>query len=308
MFTRTFARNCSVLAASVAAIAVGSGCSTTSKHSSLPQTHMLAGYDDFDTPGKRAPNAKTLYRLGKLLESQGQIAQAEAVWMSCIDRYPAFSPAYTELASIQMATNRDAKAVNTLEAGLAKQPNDHVLLNNLGMCFMMNKQFSGAFEAFSKARDLDPNNSKYTANAALALGMLGRTDEALALYQTIMPMQRAQQNLNVISQAMGVELQAATPTPTPVTGTQASSASSRQTTSEPTTSEEWTSSTANSQPAATPTTSSAASSWENTSLEAPVKSSTFSPTSMPTKSAKASKKDSSKTTQTAGATGKDQPN
>lgn len=200
-----YTSKCALLAVAIVTVAFGSGCSTTHRTSSLPQTHMLDGYDDFETAGQRAPSAKTLYRLASLLAAQERYQQAEAVLVSAIERYRNFSPAYSQLASIQLRTDRLEDAVSTIEAGLAVQPNDHVLLNNLGLCMMIQKEYGSAYEAYNAAWALAPTNKRYAANAALALGMLGRTNEAREIYSSIMPTSGANHNISVINKALGID-------------------------------------------------------------------------------------------------------
>jgi Flp pilus assembly protein TadD len=209
MLTLPNVRTCLLVAAALLVFSVASGCSTSSRTSSLPQSHMLNGYEDFDTAGARAPSAKTLYRLAQLLVGQNQLPQAEAVLMNTIERYPKFSPAYSELASIQLRKNHLEHAIATLEAGIEAQPNDPVLHNNLGLCMMIKKEYELAYEACHTAWSLAPENARFAANAALALGMLGRTDESRAIYEQIMSTGHVHHNMDVIHKALDNNVQSA---------------------------------------------------------------------------------------------------
>lgn len=208
MFTFPKART-GVLVAAALVLAGAAGCKSSSKTSTLPQASDLQGFDDFETPGERAPSAKTLYRLAQLLESTDRFAQAEAVLVSTIDRYEKFSPAYSALASIQLRTSQLEEAIHTLEAGLAFQPNDPVLHNNLGLCMMMKKEYELAHQAYNTAWTIAPSNTRYAANTALALGMMGRMEESRAIYQQIMSANAVDHNMTIIYNALDEEVRAA---------------------------------------------------------------------------------------------------
>lgn len=197
------------LAAAALSVAM-TGCNTSTRTSTLPQSHTLAGFDDFDTAGERAPSAKTMYRLAELFEAQNRLPQAEAMHASTIERYPKFSPAYSELASIQMRTDRLDDAIATLRKGIAMQPNDPVLHNNLGMCMLVAKDYKAAHECCNTAWKLAPDSTRYAANTALALGMLGRTEEARLVYEQVMPSNGASRNITIIQSALGIDPSAAT--------------------------------------------------------------------------------------------------
>ena len=80
----------------------------------------------------------------------------------------------------------------------AREP---VLLNNLGICLLLRKEYVRALEHFTGAAGLVPENEKYRANMATALGLLGRQEESLALLQQILPGDKAQYNAEVLRNA-----------------------------------------------------------------------------------------------------------
>jgi Flp pilus assembly protein TadD len=75
------------------------------------------------------------------------------------------------------------------------------MTNNLGMCWLMRGDYAKASEEFTRACGLAPQNARYRSNLAVALGMMGRYDESLALFAQVVPAGTAHYNLYVICQA-----------------------------------------------------------------------------------------------------------
>jgi tetratricopeptide (TPR) repeat protein len=92
-------------------------------------------------------------------------------------------------------------AMGVLSAGLKRRPRDTVLLNDLGMCCMLKKDYPAAREYFAQATALDGDNARYRTNMAAATAMLGRYDDALAMYMEVLPPADAHYNLSVICEA-----------------------------------------------------------------------------------------------------------
>jgi adenylate cyclase len=156
---------------------------------------------EFDAPDNRPPTAKTLYSMADILATQGKDAECEFVLRRCLGEYPQFTPAYNRLAELQMRQGRVHEAVDTLSVALEISPRDPVLLNNMGMCLLVRKEYDKAMERFGQAAGVVPENKKYRANMATALGLMGRDEEALALWCQILPETQARHNMEVIRKA-----------------------------------------------------------------------------------------------------------
>ena len=88
-----------------------------------------------------------------------------------------------------------------MAAGHAIAPQNPVILNNLGMCQMLNNEYGPALKCFMEATKLAPANARYQANMAVALGMLGEYDLALDVYKNTVPAAEAHYNLAVLCEA-----------------------------------------------------------------------------------------------------------
>ena len=163
--------------------------------------HPPDGAEAFDRPSDKPPSAQTLYAMAGVMESQGQDDRARLVYAHILHTYPEFVPAYCSMAEIQMRERHVDEAIDTLTMGLKHAPKDPTLHNNVGMCRIARKEYSTALKEFTEAAADGPANARYRANMAMAVGMLGRYDESLALYKQVMPEADAHYNLAIICEA-----------------------------------------------------------------------------------------------------------
>lgn len=156
---------------------------------------------EFESQANRPPTAKTLYAFARILAAQGKDAECRFVLNRVIQEYPGYLPAYCELAELHLRHRRTEDAIATLSAGLSVSPQDPILLNNLGMCWMLTGDYDKALSMFTPAAAIVPQDARYRANMAASLGMMGRYDEALSLYQEVVPATDAHYNLSVLCAA-----------------------------------------------------------------------------------------------------------
>ena len=150
---------------------------------------------------RRPPTPKTRYAMARILIAKGSESEADLMLRWIIQKHPHFMPAYVELAEMHMRHRRVQPAVNVLNAGLAFSPRDPVLLNDIGMCWMVKGDYARALTMFKQAAAAMPANARYRGNMALALGMMGRYEESLALYEQLLTPADAHDNLAVICEA-----------------------------------------------------------------------------------------------------------
>jgi serine/threonine-protein kinase len=141
--------------------------------------------------------------MAKLLAAQGKDTECEFVLRRCMTQYPQYTPAYNQMAELQMRQGRVYEAVDTLSSALKLRPHDPVLLNNLGMCFLVRKEYSKSLDCFTEAAGRIPESRKYRANMATSLGLMGRYAESLALFQQVLPSDQAKQNAEILRKAHG---------------------------------------------------------------------------------------------------------
>ena len=156
---------------------------------------------EFQTQAGRPPTTKTLWAMADILAAQGKDSECEYVLKQIIQNDPKFLPAYNSLAELQMRQGQPNAATATLQDALRIGLDDPVLLNNLGMCRLVRRDYENALMVFDKAAAIAPENTKYRANMAVALGLMGREEESLALFKQVLPEDQAAHNVEVLRQA-----------------------------------------------------------------------------------------------------------
>jgi Flp pilus assembly protein TadD len=177
------------------------GCSETTRVGPVADSAPNLFESDFQRDRDRPPTAKTLYAMADILATQGRESESEIIMRRIIQEHPKFLPAYNDLAELQMRQARIGAAVATLDKGLRIYPNDPVLLNNLGMCRLLQKEYERAVELFTRAAAVIPQSSRYRSNLAVALALAGREEESLSLFRQVLPRDQADHNLNILRQA-----------------------------------------------------------------------------------------------------------
>lgn len=194
--------NClGVISALMLASVMLTGCNAGANATSTSSLFNTASDDEFDQGADRAPMLKTRFLYARLVAEQGQHREAEALLAGIRQEYADFLPVYLELARIKMEQGRTRRAAYYLGQGLKRSPNDPVLLNNLGVCFMTLKKYDKALTSFTRAAAAAPEDPRYRASVAMTLGVQGRYDEALSLYRQVMDPGLAHYNTALLAEA-----------------------------------------------------------------------------------------------------------
>ena len=185
----------------VVVVTGASGCGTDWLRSKIQYGSGTRTDDDFTLETDRPPSAKTLYAMAALIRTQERPIEYEAILQRIVRQYPKFLPAYCDLAEHLTQQNRVDEAVHALAAGLRVSKRDPVLLNNMGLCHLMKGDYEQAARRFEQAAGADPQQARYRANLAVALGMLGRDAEARALFRQVIGARDVEHNLRILRQA-----------------------------------------------------------------------------------------------------------
>jgi Flp pilus assembly protein TadD len=191
------------LLALVPFVALASSCATHEKPYDISPAAIDSADADFGEGAQRPPSARTLYALARILSGQAKYDECRFVLARLIKEHPHFTPPYSEMAELHIRDGKVRDALRTISLGLEVAPGDAALLNNRGMCWMLNESHEEALEDFRAASGAAPREPKYRANMATALAMLGRYDEALSLYLQVVSEIYAHHNLAVICEARG---------------------------------------------------------------------------------------------------------
>ena len=196
-----FAASCAAIFSGFVGLALTAGCAESMQPAPGANSRFSKPEAPAETLGEQPPTPKTLLSMADILAAQGKDKECEFVLSTCIRQHPGFAPAYNSLAELQMRQGQVTEAASVLSGALRRWPDDPVLLNNLGMCFLVRRDFETALGYFTRAAAHASESEKYRANMATSLGMLGRDAEALALLKQILPEQEAIHNAEVLRKA-----------------------------------------------------------------------------------------------------------
>jgi len=187
----------------IAAMMMIGGCQADGTQADAPRSNPMT--DEFQAAVDRAPTAQTLYAMSRILISRERDDKAQFVLLRVIEKYPDFLPAYNELAELQMRNDDTFSAMHTLNAGLAVDDENPVLLNNLGVCAMMTEDNAAAITYFSRAHEAAPHVHRYQANLGVALALSGEYDAAFEAMTGVLSETDAHSNLAKLCMANGDE-------------------------------------------------------------------------------------------------------
>lgn len=153
--------------------------------------------DWFDGGDMKPASAETLQLTARVLASKGETARAEFVLDRLQRDYPNFLGTYTEAAEILLANGRVKNAIARLDQGLRQFPGNGILLNNRGMCHLLDGRLADATRDFEAAYAADPADADYVGNLALARALAGNETEAVALWGRIVSGSDVDRNLEI---------------------------------------------------------------------------------------------------------------
>lgn len=178
-----------------------SGCTKSTSSMSNMDSVLDNPELEFQKNANRPPTATTLYAMADILATQGKDSDCEYLLKRINQEYPQFFPAYNSLAELQMRQGRISEAIDTISIGLRIRPRNPVLLNNLGICWIVRRNYEKALEMCTRAAGVMPENARYRANMAVALGLMGRYEESLFLFRQVLPEDQANHNLSILQEA-----------------------------------------------------------------------------------------------------------
>lgn len=197
----SFAASATALCAGLVVLVAMAGCAESLQSEQGDQARLGELMSPSGLQTEAPPTPRTLLALADILAAQGKDEDCEFVLLTCIQQHPDFVPCYNAMAELRMRQGRVTEAIEVLSDTLETWPNEAVLLNNLGMCFLVLRDYEAALNHFARAVTQAPHNAKYQANQATSLGMLGQDTEALAVLRQILPEEKAMHNLYVLRRA-----------------------------------------------------------------------------------------------------------
>ena len=130
-------------------------------------------------PGSAAP----WVQMGNLHQVQKQYAEAIKAYEQALDKDPSSTDGLQGVMNTYIAQKQLDQAIAAAKIQIAKSPNVSGFHDLLGTALFQKKDFKGADAAFTKAVELDKNNSDALLKLAQTQAAEGSVSQALATYQ-----------------------------------------------------------------------------------------------------------------------------
>jgi tetratricopeptide (TPR) repeat protein len=153
--------------------------------------------DWFDGGPMQPASAETLQLTARVLASKGETTKAGYLINRMLTDFPDYVGTYTEGAEVLLIEGRVSEAIKWIDRGLARLPDQPVLLNNRGVCHLLAADLNQAAADFQEAYRLDPDDAEYVANLALARALQGQEQEATSLWSRVLDSEEVESNLRI---------------------------------------------------------------------------------------------------------------
>lgn len=177
---------CRLGAAALLALAL-SGC----------QTAKPTPDDWFEGGPMQSASPETLQLTARILASKGKTAQAGFILDRMAREHPDHLGTYSEGAEVLLIEGRIADAIGWLDRGLARFEGHPVLLNDRGMCRLLEGNLAAATSDFEAAHAADPSDADFVGNLALARALSGDEVGARELWRRVVSEPDVEVNLNL---------------------------------------------------------------------------------------------------------------
>ena len=148
-------------------------------------------------------SAAPLTGLGLAYVAQGDGAAAERVLRRAIDLDPDFPAARNALGIVLEQRAAHDEARDHFARAIALQPSSYEPLNNLGASYLATRDNARALQALERAALLEARDPAVFNNMGIALGRLGRYDDALEAFLHAGPKYAAWNNLGWVRYEQG---------------------------------------------------------------------------------------------------------
>jgi len=129
------------------------------------------------------------FRRALQLHQQGQLADAERIFLTLLRQQPKHFETLHFLGIIAFQTKRPERAADLIGRALTVNPNNAEAYSNLGAVLSALGRHEAALSNYDKAIKLKPNLARPYFNRGLVLGELGRLEDAVVSYDRAIALQ-----------------------------------------------------------------------------------------------------------------------
>ncbi len=113
----------------------------------------------------------------------GNFAEAEQLYITCIQRFPDFIQSYSNLVDLYREQNRDEEAKRIIDKGLLRQPNNPFLHYAKGLWHIRMKDYTNGIAELKKAAEAGASNAQMVYGYAIGLFSTGQQSKSIQLLE-----------------------------------------------------------------------------------------------------------------------------
>ena len=153
--------------------------------------------DWFDGGPMQLASPDTMQLTARVLAAKGKTEQAGFLIERMYQKYPDNLGTYSEGAEVLLIEGRITDAIEWINRGLVRFPDNPVLLNNRGLCHLLDANLVAADKDFRGAYTKDPSDADYVSNLALTRALSGDEKEARRLWERVLPQSDVDANMKL---------------------------------------------------------------------------------------------------------------
>ena len=153
--------------------------------------------DWFDGGPMQLASPDTMQLTARVLAAKGKTEQAGFLIERMYQKYPDNLGTYSEGAEVLLIEGRITDAIQWIDRGLVRFPDNPILLNNRGLCHLLDANLEAADKDFRAAYAKDPSDADYVSNLALTRALSGDDAEARKLWERVMPQADVDANMKM---------------------------------------------------------------------------------------------------------------
>ena len=153
--------------------------------------------DWFEGGPMQLASPDTMQLTARVLAAKGKTEQAGYLIERMYQKYPDNLGTYSEGAEVLLIEGRIADAIEWIDRGLVRFPDNPILLNNRGLCHLLDANLAAADKDFKAAYAKDPSDADYVSNLALTRALSGDEAEARKLWERVIPQADVDSNMKM---------------------------------------------------------------------------------------------------------------
>ncbi len=138
---------------------------------------------------EREEKAMLVYQQGDVLQRTGRNEEAFTAYRQTLLIFPEHPGAFDRLREVYNKEHTAAETIQLLKTTIAREQDDFIVWNLLGVLYGRERRWDEALEAFAQSLELEPRAADTLVNRGWVLVELRRYDDAVAAFEAALELQ-----------------------------------------------------------------------------------------------------------------------